>query len=289
MQSTDFFNTAKIYHLNAEEINFLIHYSEKLRLDPLRALVNRQIFEKIIEAYKKDITTITINKKLINSLKKKLNFTSSLANTIYSTKDIQKDQKAKFYFDRFQFVPLQLQDNQKNYLLWKALLHRNVNLLKENISGEIIFEERYLIAYKFTTTITEIYKYADEIFVKTPHSDNIIVLAKRRYPRVEVDLEGFVRKSGKLRDNPFYKCRICNISEGGAKICLQNAPFKENEKLILRFKLAFEDIDTESIVEAEITYDGMESYGLKFVGMDEYSRHVVRKFVTSQINKNAQS
>ncbi len=285
MSLSEFIKTAKIYHLNRDEINLLSKYSEQLHIEPTRVLVNRQLFEKIIEAYKRDVPKI--DAKFLHTLKEKLNFTSTLAARIENSKDIKEGQKAKFYFDRFTFAPITLQDNQENYLLWKAGLHRNATLLEEKREGTIIFEERYLIAYQFATTISEIYKYADELFIKTPHSNSIKLLAKRRYPRVEVDIEGVVRKSGKLRDNPFYKCRICNISEGGAKICIDNAPFKERDRLILGFKLGYEPIDTESAIEAEITYDGKESYGLKFLNLSEHARYIISKFVASQINKQS--
>ncbi len=275
----EFIKAAKIRGLNSEETNFILESAYTLDLDPIRVLVNKEFFQNI-ERH------APIGKKsLVRNIKEKLNFLSTLANRLQSTYDIKEGQRAKFVIDTFINIPIRLHKIEENYLLWEALPHRDTTRIQEGEKGDIIFEERFLIAYRFTTQIAQTFKYKNELLFKIPHSSNLQLLAKRKYPRVDVDIEGVVRKVGKLRSNPFYKCQICNISEGGVKICLPSAPFKEKDRLILRFKINYENIETESNVESEITYNGKESYGLKFIELDDHTRFIIRKYVESKMNQ----
>lgn len=280
----EFIKAAKIRDLNPQEIHFIQEYAQKLNLDPVRVLVNRDFFEKIVDRYKKE--KIILDRSMINSIREKLDFVSKLATQIQNTKDIYEGQKAKLHIDNHAYLHIQLIRQHDTYSLWKVQSH-TIDDIKKGDSVTIIFEERFLIAYKFETSIMDILTVGNEKIIKIPHSSNLIVLAKRRYPRVEVDLEGIVRKAGKLRDNPFYKCQICNISEGGAKICLPSASFKEKDRVILRFKLNYENLETESDVETEVTYDGKDSYGLKFVNLDEHTKFVIRKYVESKMHQQS--
>lgn len=279
MPLDEFIKAAKIRDLNSEEMIFIQEYAQKLGLDPSRVLVNKDFFQ-IIEKH-----TPLSKRALLHSIKEKLNFLSPLATRLETTHDIKEGQKAKFLLDKTRAIPIELHKMEEKYLLWEALPHRDRVLLQEGQKGSIIIEERFLVAYKFETQILQIFRYENETLFKTPHSSNLVILAKRRFPRVEVDLEGVVRRAGKLRDNPFYKCKICNISEGGVKICLPTAPFKEKERVILRFKLNYENIETESSIETEITYSDHTSYGLKFINLNEHTRFIIRKFVESQMHK----
>ena len=280
----EFIKAAKIRDLNPQEIRFIQEYAQKLDLDPVRALVNRDFFEKIVDRYKKE--KIILDRSMISSIREKLDFVSKFATQIQNTKDIHEGQKAKLHVDNHTYLPIQLIQQHDTYSLWKVLSHTSDGI-KKGDSVSIIFEELFLIAYRFETSIMDILTVGNEKIIKIPHSSNLEVLAKRKHPRVEVDLKGIVRKSGKLRDNPFYECQICNISEGGAKICLPNAPFKEKDRVILRFKLNFENLETESDVETEVTYDGKESYGLKFVNLDDHTKFVIHKFVESKMHQQS--
>lgn len=280
----EFIHAAKIRDLNPQEIRFIQEYAQKLDLDPIRVLVNKDFFEKILDQYKKE--KIILDRSMISSIQEKLDFVSKLAIQIQNTKDIQEGQKAKLHVDNYTYIHIQLIQQHDTYSLWKVLSHA-IDDIKKGDSVTIIFEERFLIAYRFETSIMDILTVGNEKIIKIPHSSNVKVLAKRKFPRVEVNLEGFVKKTGKLRDNPFYKCQICNISEGGAKICLPSAPFREKDRVILRFKLNYENLETESDIETEITYYGKESYGLKFVNLDGHTKFVIRKFVESKMHQQS--
>ena len=280
---SEYHQAAKIRGLNAKESNFIYEYAQKLHLDPNRVLVNKDFFETVVDAYKKE--TAKPDETFINEIKEKLNFISILARRIYSTKDILEKQKAKFYFDRHHYVPIQLESKYEDYALWKIELHANMDRVRPGMQGFVIFEEKHLVAYKFETTIEDVLTFHREKFLKIPHSDNLVVLAKRQYPRIDVDIEGLVKRKGKLRDNPYYKCKICNISEGGVKICVGEDLFKAGEILEVKFKLNLEDIEAESEVKAKITYEGPGQYGLKFLDIDPHMKFVIGKYVNMHLKE----
>ncbi len=279
----EYYRAAKIRGLNAKESNFIYDYAQKLHLDPNRVLVNKEFFNKIVEEYKTE--NAKPNEEFITTIKEKLDFVSSLARQIYSTKDIPKNQRAKFYFSQHDYVPITLTTKYDDYGLWKLELHGKMDMVRPGMSGFVVFEEKHLIAYRFDITIEDILSFHNEKFLKIPHSDNLVVLAKRKYPRVDVDIQGVVKRKGKLRDNPYYKCKICNISEGGAKICLEDDIFHQGEELELKFKLNMEDIEAESKVIAKITYEGPGQYGLQFVNIDPHMKFVIGKYVNMHLKE----
>lgn len=125
-----------------------------------------------------------------------------------STYDIKEGQRAKFVIDTFINIPIRLHKIEENYLLWEALPHRDTTRIQEGEKGDIIFKERFLITYRFTTQIAQTFKYKNELLFKIPHSSNLQLLAKRKYPRVDVNIEGVVRKVGKLRSNLFINVKF---------------------------------------------------------------------------------
>jgi len=281
---SEYHQAAKIRGLNAKESNFIYEYAQKLHLDPNRVLVNKEFFDAIIKEYKKE--NPKPDEDFIDSIKDKLNFVSTLARRIYSTKDIQRNQKAKFYFSRYEYVPITLSKQYEDYGLWKIELHGKMNMLTSHMRGSVIFEEKRLIAYRFETRIEDILTFHNEKFLKIPHNNDLKVLAKRKYPRIDVDIPGIVKRKGKLRDNPYYKCTICNLSEGGAKICIGEDLFHEGEELELKFKLNLENIETESKVVAKITYDGPGQYGLQFLDIDPHIQFVIQKYVNTYLKED---
>jgi len=280
----EFYKAAKIRKLNAQEMQLIHDYAEQLHLDPIRVLVNKDLFDRVIEHYKAQ--TPRYDSSLITSLQEKLAFVSIIARRLHSTKDISENQKAKFYFDKFSYNPITLVKHYDTYNLWRIDLHRNMDMFRRGIRGYVIFEERNLIAYKFEATIEDILRYHEEKFLKIPHTDQLIVLAKRQYPRIEVDLDGLVKRVGKLRENPYYKCKICNISEGGVRICVGEDIFKEGEELEVKFKLSYEDIEAQALVKAKITYEGPGQYGLQFLSIDDHARFVIARYVQAHLNEN---
>ena len=286
MPSSDpFYQKAKIYDLNKREADLILKYAQKLGLDPLRVFANPDFFEQITQAYRKD--SLVADEQMLEDIKKKLGFTKRIKTHLQSTKEIPFGQKGKFLIDRFTSLPIQLERVTDTYTLWKVLPHRDAHILKEGMTGDIVFEENFLIAYRFPAAIQEIREDRDIKRIKIPHTSQIKVLAQRRYPRVECDFEGVIRKKGSPRENPFYTCKICNISEGGVKICLDVPIFKENDSVILQFKIYLENIEAESVIEAQIAFDGQGQYGLKFTNLDTHARSLIQKFVQSKMNQEA--
>ncbi len=282
MPTTEFFQAAKIRNLSAQEARAILHYAQELDIDPLRALVNKELFLKIEEAAKR---VPNFDEQLFESIKEKLEFTFNIAQPVYSTKELRKGQKAKFFFEDKKFVPIKLQTNFDEYGLWKVELHRDMQQLQAGTTGEVLFEQKALIAYKFPTTILEALEYEDEHLIKIPHSDRLKILARRKYPRVETNFIGVVRKVGTLRDHPFYRCKICNLSEGGVKICLEPGIFNIKDRVIVRFKIGTQDIEVESSIESEITYNKEGEYGVKFLKLSDKVKFIIKQYVMSHLQE----
>ncbi|BCD67729.1 PilZ domain-containing protein [Nitratiruptor sp. YY09-18] len=281
MTIEDFYKNAKIHDLTAQEITFLYDYAQQCDLDPSRVLVNKDFFNQVVQKYRE--IAPKFDSAMISSIEDKLGFTSGITQRIYSTKEIREQQKAKFYFDRFSYNPITLIKNYDDYGLWQIDLHANMDRFKNGMQGFVIFEIRHLIAYKFNTVVEDVLKYFENKFLQIPHSQNIEVLAKRKYPRIEVDIDGLVKKVGRLRDYPYYKCKICNISEGGVKICVDEDAFKQGDQLEVKFKLTYEGIEAEAIVKAHITYDGPGQYGLQFTNIDSHTHFVIAKYIQTNL------
>lgn len=281
---SEYRQAAKIRGLNAKESNFIYEYAQKLHLDPNRTLVNKQFFDAIVKEYKKN--NPKPDEIFINTIKEKLNFIPALARRLYSSKEIPKNQKAKFYFSSTEYVPITLSTQYDNYALWKVELHGKMDMLKPKMQGFVIFEEKHLIAYKFDAVIEDVLIFHNEKFLKIPHSDNLKVLAKRRYPRIDVNIPGVVKRKGKLRDNPYYKCTICNLSEGGAKICVGEDLFHPGEELELKFKLNMEDMEVQSKVIAKIAYEAPGQYGVQFLHMDPHMRFILNKYINMYLKES---
>ncbi len=280
-----FYQQAKIYNLSKKEADLILHYAQKLGLDPLRIFANSSFFDQIVQTYRKE--TLVPDERMLEDIKEKLGFHKRIKTHLQSTKEIPFGQKGKFLIDRFTSLPIQLDRVTDTYTLWKVLPHRDAHLLQKGTSGDIVFEENFLIAYRFPATIQETREDRDTKRIKIPHTSNLKVLAQRRYPRVECDFEGVIRKQGSPRENPFYTCKLCNISEGGAKICLDAPIFKEHDSVILQFKINLENIEAESVVEAKIAFDGDGQYGLKFTNLDSHARAIIKRYVQSKMNQDS--
>ncbi len=277
-----FYKKAKIYNLDAKEADFIHEYAVKCGIDPMRVFANQDFFKEIVKRYQTD--TLVADNSLIQSIQKKLGFDSRISLSYETTKDIEYGQKAKLYIDRSKWVPLALEKVADEYTMWRVLPHRDSTLLKSGMRGDMIFEQNSLVAYKFPVTIQEIRSNRNEILIKIPHSE-LELLAKRRYPRVECHFDGVIRKKGDPRQNAFYICQICNISEGGVKICMDAPHFQEKDNVILQFKINFENIQAESTIEAKIAYNGHGEYGLKFKDLDADSKHIIKQYIQANLSK----
>ncbi len=282
----DFFQQAKLYKLTKDEADFIFSYAQKSSIPPTRVLVNSDLFEKIAKHYIQD--TIIANHALLQNIRRKLSFDTTLPKTLHSTKEIEIAQRGKLHIDSNHFIPIRLHRSDDTHMLWEVMPHEKRISLQEKQKGYILFEKRHLIAYRFDTLVEKIRQIGGKRYLKIPHSDNIELLARRKYPRIEVDIDGFIKKVSKLTEpQPLVACKVTNISEGGAKICLamSGANFKDKEQVILKFTLDFTNIETTSEVQAQIVYKGEECYGLKFVRMDEKTRFVIAKFIAKNLGK----
>ncbi len=273
-----YYQLAKIKGLSPRESELLATYAIRLGLEPERVLINKSFFESIAEEYQKH--QYRPDETLLHSLREKLGFTSIIGRRKFSTKEISKNQKAKFYFEPKEYVPITLLRHHENYNLWRVELHGNMNKLHTGMEGYAVFEEAYSIAYKFQTLIQELLIFYNETLIKLPQSNNLVPLAKRHHPRIDVQIPATVKKEGKIRENPYHSCIIVNLSEGGARIRMKEKVFFIGELIEIRFKLDYEHIQSKGEVVAQITYEKENECGLKFINLDPATRFLLANYVT---------
>ena len=167
-------------------------------------------------------------------------------------------------------------------MLWELEPHANASKIKEGMNSYIIFEEKYSIAYKFQTTIKNILTFHDKKLIKIPHSNNLISLTRRKYPRINVQIEAFIKREGKLRDNPNYVCTICNLSRDGMKICIDGNLFNKGDIVEIKYKLNNSNIEAKCTVLEQL-FGREGEYRLQFTEIDPYMLFVNEKYIQSHM------
>jgi c-di-GMP-binding flagellar brake protein YcgR len=277
MSLADIYSKAKIYHLTAEELDFILEYAKKLSIDPERVLVNKSLFNKLVETYKKE--SLKPNEKMIETIRQKLGFINPIEATFNSSKDFPAGINAKFYFDKYAFAPIKLEKNQPDYMLWQVISHRNMDKLIKGVEGTVIIDDRYGRSYKFPSKILDELK-QNVTLVRTPHADKLELLQNRKYPRVAIDIPGYVQKLE--GDKALYKALLCNISVGGLKIFIESDKtlFQRGEKLLVKFEIEGRKIETP----VKVVYSGnMNYYGLMFEDLDFQSRRAIEKYISKNL------
>ncbi len=279
MDKFDLHKKAKLYHLTKEELDFIDRYAKKIEVDPQRILVNKSLFNKIVELYNKE--AFDPNRSFIDMIKQKLGFTNPLETMLRTTKEIAPATRAKFYVDNYTFAPIKLEKNKPDYLLWEVLSHRNMDLFNKGAEGFIVIDDKFGRSFKFASKILDTMK-QNITSIRTPHSDNLILLQNRKYPRVAVDTEGYVQKISNEK-TPLYKGLICNVSVGGVKLYIESSQtlFFKGDRLNVRFTLDGRKI--EAI--AKVVYSGnMSYYGLMFEEIDFQSKRTIETYISKNLH-----
>lgn len=276
MTLSDLYNKAKIYHLATDELDFIVSYAKKLSIDPERIFVNKSLFNKVIDEYKKD--ALKPNDQMIENIRQKLGFINPFEATFRTSKDFPPQTNAKLYFDKYAFAPIKLEKNQPDYMLWEVISHRNMDRLTAGIEATIIIDDRYGRSYKFPSKILDELK-QNVTLIRTPHSDNLELLQNRKYPRVAIDIVGYIQKIG---EKALYKALLCNISIGGLKIFIESdhTLFQRGDKLTVKFELEGQKIETK----VKVVYSGnMNYYGLMFEDLNFQSRRAIEKYISKNL------
>ncbi len=271
-------NKAKIYHLNSDELEFIVKYAKELSIDPDRAFVNKALFNKLVEEYKKE--SIKPDEHMIENIRQKLGFINPIDTTFQTSKDFSIKTSAKFYFDKYGFAPIKLEKNQPDYMLWEVISHRNMDQLKPGVEGTIVIDDRYGRSYKFPSKILDELK-QNVTLVRTPHSNTLELLQNRKYPRVAIDLPGYIQKL--QGDKALYKALLCNISVGGLKIFIESdkSLFQRGDRLLVKFDLEGQKIETK----VKVVYSGnMNYYGLMFEQLDFQSKRAIEKYISKNLD-----
>ena len=271
--SEKFAHIAHARGLNQRESAFLFNLAQKLHIDPYQVLINKDIFDALHNAYPYKIDKTN----MLTNIYQKL-FTSSFT-LIESTQSIPKDQKAKFYFTAHDFVPLLLISHHKHYMLWKLELHGKMDMVQPQMQGFLIFQHNHL-TYKLVTTIQDIISLHADKFVKIPQSTTLTPLIRRQVPRIDVDIEGVIKRPGRLRDNPYYKCRLCDISENGAKISLSDNLFSINDHVEMQWKLRDENITTQAKIVNHTPSHQTHYYNITFIDMLPRYQSLLQRYIT---------
>ena len=278
MTTSEIYKKAKIYKLSRDELDFIIAFSTKLGFDPNRALVNKALFNRLVETYKKE--SFKPNEKMIESIKNKLSFTSPLDTLFRSSRDFPVGVRAKFYFDKYAYAPIALEKNQPDYQLWQVISHRNMDRVKKSVEGFVVIDDKYGRSYKYPTKILDELRHKDITLVRTLHSDDIELLQNRKYPRVAMDNEVFIKKEDR---KGLFKGIICNLSIGGAKLFIESSEqlFDKNDRISLRF-----DLDARQIeAEAKVVYAGnMNYYGVMFEDLDFQSLRTIENYIERNLD-----
>ena len=279
MLNNSIYDKAKTYHLTKEELDFILDYSKKLNLDPQRVLVNKELFQKIVDRYKKE--SPKVDEFMLQSIKKKLDFINPFEDIFTTTRDFPIYTEGRFYIDSHIFSPIRLEKSGEEHQLWEVKSHKNMDKLKKGIEGFIVVDDNFGRSYRFDSKIVEEFDYGHKV-VKIPHSGSITLLQQRKHPRVFTDFEGFVQKIEGAKKGPLYKCKICNISVGGLKIHMDGSRqyYERFDKVKVQFKLDGENIEAK----AQIRYASKENYyGLMFEELDFHSKKVIERYVSRHL------
>jgi len=277
MSLSEIHNKAKTYHLSTEELSFILEYAKKLSIDPQRVLVNKSLFNKLVDEHKKE--SFKPKEQMIENIRQKLGFINPIEAVFRTSKDFPVGTNAKFYFDNYGFAPIKLEKNQPDYILWEVVSHRNMDRLVKGLEGMVVIDDRYGRSYKFPSKILDELK-QNVTLIRTPHSDSLELLQNRKFPRVAIDIPGYIQKLE--GEKALYKALLCNISVGGLKIFIESDKtlFQRGEKLLVKFEIEGHKVETP----VKVVYAGnMNYYGLMFEDLDFQSRRAIEKYISKNL------
>ncbi|NPA56716.1 MAG: PilZ domain-containing protein [Epsilonproteobacteria bacterium] len=282
MSLSQLYTKARAFQLTCEELEFIIFYSKKLGIETERVLVNKELFQRLVQSYMEG--SLKPDEQMVEGLRYKLGFVNPVEATFRSTSDLHRGLRALFSLDRDRSSPIELERNRPDYLLWRVLSHRNMDLLREGVEGTIFLEDRYKREYRFRTRILNELR-QNLILIRTPHAQEIELLQSRRYPRVAVGGEASVRLLGREGREEAVRYRLCNISKGGLKLCALDSVgeglLSHHDRLVVEFGI--DGTPVKGV--AKVVYSGPDGYyGVMFEELDARSLRAIEGYIARRLD-----
>ncbi|MRI83946.1 MAG: hypothetical protein C6I00_05940 [Nitratiruptor sp.] len=272
---------AKAFDLSQEELQFIIHYAQKVGIDPERVLVNKELFENLVAEYERE--SLRPDQRFVEILRQKLGFASPLGATFQSTRgSLPPGTMAKFIFADGSFAPIKLEKNKPDYLLWEVISHRNMDRLKKGEEGHILIEDRYGRSYRFPSRILDELR-QNVTLIRTPHAEELELLKDRSHPRIAVEGVGWLQRlvEGR-REGERYPARLKSLSNSGITVVVENGGnlFGRYERLWIEFEVGGQQV--RGVVK--VVLGGSDGkYLLLFENFDPRSMRVIERFIASKI------
>ncbi|BAF70392.1 PilZ domain-containing protein [Nitratiruptor sp. SB155-2] len=206
---------------------------------------------------------------------------------IESTQELQREQIGKFFFTHNDFAPIQLHEQHNRYAIWKVLPHFNAKFLNQNVSGTVVIEVKPTIAFSFTANIEMVWEFSDIRYIRLPHTNAIEYMYHRKTPRVFLGSKGLLKILSQDGVHPMYIVDIIDISQGGAKIKIDE--YIDKKSVSLSFRISEKKVlFTGAIVGSEIINDH-RYYNIKFEDMEQEDKLLLGKYIDTQLKLNSQS
>ena len=264
--------------LSPKEQQVIKKYAKVLNTSPSQLLKSKTLFHKLFQVVSlDDIYTIY-------TIYHKLGLYEQFPYIIENSFQIPLHQNAYLLTPQGP-LHITLERVEKNYLLWK-IPHKSFEIpYKPDEKITIVFENRHNIAYKMEVVFLGELSFKEGTYLKTSHSFYVETINKRKYPRLKTDIPAMIKKDGNLRDNPFYTCRILNITQKGIQIAIKDSIFEEHDKVLCRFALDSKKIE----VKGEIVYKKEQKdyflYGIKFLEMPSSTNFIITHYIQTYQHK----
>ncbi|BCD60597.1 MULTISPECIES: PilZ domain-containing protein [unclassified Nitratiruptor] len=201
--------------------------------------------------------------------------------TIESTRELQIEQIGKFFFTHNDFAPIQLHEQHDKYAIWKVLPHSNAKFLQQNICRTVVIEVQSTIALSFTAKIEMVWEFGDIRYIRLPHTDTIEYLYHRKTPRVFLGSKGLLKILSQNGVHPMYVVDIIDISEGGAKIKIDEPITAKN--INLSFRVLDKKISLDGYVLGSTTINDHRYYNIAFTNIRQMDKLFLEKLVYSRL------
>ncbi len=290
-----FYKYAKEKELTDKQINILWRYSQLLDRDPFLTLEFKAPFEKVVNEY---ITrNPNANEELVKEMREKLGFDIVPEIVpIIVTKDISLFQNGKIITPEGKSYDVVLFEKDERFMYW-MLIDTNG---KPPISvGEVIklsFVRKNDAIYSITVPVQDILKDENRLIVKLPHTFDLVRIQRREYPRINVDLDAFIRRTDiseeLLRDKPikWHYVRVTDISAGGMRICIPPERRAElniyiDHRVEIKFELSGRQLKLEGVVVNMNEYRRKVCYGIKFTNISKDVVEFIYRYVKEEQQK----
>ncbi len=286
---------AKEKELNDKQISILWNYSKFLNRDPFLTLEFKAPFEKVINEYIN--TDKNFDESLIKDLRRKLGFDNVPdMMPLVVTKDIDLFQTGNLITPDNSTYEIALFEKDERFMYWIVMKdYEYINVSKGEVV-KIAFTRKNDAVYNVHVPVLDIIKEEDKTLLKFPHTFDLVRIQRREFPRIKVNLDGFIRRIDYDKDivkNKILKwhyVRIENISAGGVRICIpQEKRVQLNiytgHKVELKFELNSREIKVSGTVVNIHEKKKEICYGIKFENVPKEIFEFISQFVQKEHQK----